>query len=530
MARPGGRFSTGGYGDPVRLAAIDMGSNSFHLLVVEARPGGTFALLTREKEMLRLGDVVAEHGLITPEAEERAAACLERFAHLCISFGVHRVAAYATAALRDAVNGPDVVARLRERTQIGVRVITGEEEAKLIYLAVQRSFDLGDRTCLALDIGGGSVEISLGSHASAWRTHSLPIGVARLRARHLSPDTPKPDELAALRDEVHRALRPYVGELAGRADLVVGTSGTFAAVAQLVLLRQGVVPPPSLHQQPVAIADVIALGAEVAGIGARERRRLPGVEQERADLLPSGLALIEALADALRFSEYQVGTWALREGMVLSTMARVHPVLRPERVDDNRRRVVSDLAGRFDWEEAHARHVAANAVVLGAGLAGILRISPPDLEVLEFGCLLHDVGHQIGLDAHHRHSAYIIEHAALPGFSAREQLLLAAMARYHRRSEMRPDKEYLASLGPADQRLAVALTAVLRVADGLDRSGQQDVHVRAVSLHADEAVLVVACPRDPELELWSAARKGALLEQVLGRPLRFEPEPAATRT
>lgn len=507
----------------VRIAALDLGSNSFHLLVAESRPDGTFVPVLREKEMLRLGEVVARTGRLGEEASERALEAVRRFRALAEAAGVSGIVACATAAIREAEDGAALVERFRAEAGVDVKVISGREEAALIFRAVQASVLIEPGPALCLDLGGGSLEIVVGDVAALHWATSVKLGVGRLTAELVRNDPPKPGDLKRLRKRMVSVLEPVAEEVGGFGPtLLVGTSGTFCDLAKMTAARETGAVPISVNQLHVTREALESLHEDLVAQTASQRRKMAGLDARRAELVPAGSLLALVALELFEFDEMVVGEWALREGMVLDALdaagdgdAAGDPrVMRTESV--------LDLCRRCRWREDHARQVARLALRLFDETAELHGLSEHHRELLEHAALLHDIGEHVSGEGHHKHTAYLIQHGRLRGFSPQEVLVLATLGRYHRQGEPKPSFEPYANIDP-DERPAVRfLTALLQVADGLDRAHAGAVEAIDVSIDDERVELRVHATSDADLELWGARRKRALFEDVTGRRLHVD--------
>ena len=503
----------------VRIAALDLGSNSFHLLVAEARPDGTFVPVLREKEMLRLGDVVARAGGLSDEAADQAVETVRRFRDLAEAAGAAEIVACATSAIREADNGAELVARFVTEAGLRVKVISGREEAALIFRAVQASVLIDPGPALCLDLGGGSLEIVVGdSSALLWST-SVKLGVARLTAEMVPNDPPRAGDLRRLRKRLVNVLGPVAVEVAElKPRLLVGTSGTFCDLARMAAARDTGAVPISVNQLHVSRSSLEAIHEELISLSASERRRLPGLDARRADLAPAGSLVALVALELFGFDELVAGGWALREGMVLDALGHHDP----DQADDPRlirAASVLDLCRRCRWREAHARQVARLATRLFDLTGDLHGLSDHHRELLEHAAFLHDIGEHVSGEGHHKHTAYLIQHGRLRGFSPEEVLVLATLGRYHRQGEPKLSYDPFASIDEDEHPAVRFLTALLQVADGLDRSHAGAVEDLEVEISEERVDVRVTARTDADLELWGARRKRALFEQVTGRHL-----------
>lgn len=506
----------------MRIAAIDLGSNSFHLLVVDAHADGSFDTLVREKEVLRLGDAVAATGRIGEEHQERAVDAMRRMATVIRNVGADEVVANATSALREADDSAAVCDAIFDETGIAVEVISGRREAALIFAAVRRSIAITKPPAVCLDLGGGSLEISVGDAKGLQWSTSLHLGVGRLTTTFLASDPPTKQELRALRDHVRDRLAPVVEEVRRfDAGMLVGTSGTLCAVAVAAAALATGELPASVNQLTVRQRDVAALHEELVARISSERLKLDGVEPRRTDQLPAGTTLLLTAMEMLGLAEMTVGEWALREGMLIDAIDRHELADWSDDPEAVRRSSVVALARRCAYDEAHASAVARLATDLFDRVQPLHGLEQSSRRLLEYGALLHDIGEHVAVDDHNRHSAYLIQHGKLKGFAPEEIDMLATFGRYHRRGGPGSSFEPWKRMGAKRRRETLVLLALLRVADGLDRGHLGVIEGIDVEITDSAVRLLVAATSDADLALWGVRRKRELFEEVFERKLEL---------
>ena len=511
----------------MRVAAMDLGSNSFHLLVADVHADGHIDPLVQEKEMLRLGDVVSRHGVIPPTAADQAVATVRRFRLLAEAAGATEILAKATSAIRRASNGGELVDRIRAETGVHVEVIGGQEEARLIFGALRASVVLDPAPALCFDLGGGSLEVMVGDASSLMWATSVPLGVARLTADFVHSDPISKPDRRALRDHIVEVLTPVVAEVETfEPKLAVGSSGTLENLAEMVdrAARRG---HPG-HAEPAhrsTRSEFLTLHKELLASTATERLRIDGLDARRVDLIVAGSMVLATAMELFDFDQLTISEWALREGIVLDAVGRHDPADWSDDPHAIRRSAVLGLARRCNWAEPHARQVAKLALDLFDATAPVHGLGAADRELLEFAALLHDIGEHVASSGHHKHGAYLVRNGQLRGFSPAEIELLAAVVRWHRRGEPRVSDEFPLLDADAIERVRV-LAALLRVADGLDRSRNQNVYGLDAMVTPSLVLLRVRTLDDAELEVWGARRKRALLEKVLDRELELTTHPA----
>jgi len=501
----------------VRLAAIDVGSNSLHMLVADVSPEGRVQVVDRLKEMVRLGHRAFTSGKLDGEAAELALRTLKTFGRLARARHVERLGAVATSAVREARNGAAFVRQLRRETGIPVRIISGPDEARLIFRAARHALGLDGGPHLLIDVGGGSVELVLVRDGRALWMRSLPLGVARLTERFFPDDPPKAGQIRQLEKHLRRELGDVLSRVHRAGTLrAIGTSGTVSALVAMACAARGD-DVARLHGARARTAEIARLRQRILGASAARRAELPGIDTKRVDLMPAAVVLLDFLLGQGRIPELTACTWALREGLLLDLAG-----LRsgPGDAASVRRRSVEALAERFAGPNAHGRQVARLALALFDATADELRLPPSAREPLEYAALLHDIGHAVDHGRHHRHSAYLIRTGELLGFEPLDIEMLALVARGHRKQPPGPSDPDVQALPPSLRRRVRSLAALLRVADALDRTQFSVVRTVCTSHRAGRLLIEVDSGRDnAELELWAAQRRVDLLARLLDRPV-----------
>lgn len=513
----------------MKIAAIDLGSNSLHMVIAEANRTGGFHVLDGEKDMVRLGARTLSTGTLSATAMHRAVEVLKDYLRLAGRHRVDKIIAVATSAIREASNGEDLLERIGREAGIYVRPISGEEEARYIYLAARHSIHLGEKRALVIDLGGGSLEIALGSGSEVDYAATEKLGMLRITERFVTSDPLSAADQAAIESHVKETMAPRLSSLGRRKfDCAVGTSGTLLALGALAHAAGTGRKPDVLHHLTVSAAAVRTVRERLCQAPIKERLRIRGLDPMRADVIPAGAVIVDSLLELLGVRELILSEWALREGVLMDYIAR-HPgkLAHAEAYPDVRRRSVMELAERCIFDQAHSFHVALLAIRLFDLTRELHGLDDAERDILEFGSLLHDIGHHISHPRHHRHSHYLIRNGDLKGFTPLEVELMASVARYHRRGMPRKKDPELAALPRPARRKVRILAGLLRVADSLDRGHRQNV--RTVTVERRDGVLHVGCAGDGdmELELWGARRRIDLLQKALGLEVRVEGTGAA---
>ena len=510
------------------LGAIDVGTNSIHLIVVEMDPHfGTSRTILKAREMVRLGGGEAlARGHLSKKAVARGVAAIARFAEAARNAGASDIHAVATSAVREASNREEFVAAVRATSGVDIVVLDDVEEARLIHLGVSRGFPLGARVACIFDIGGGSTEFIVGDAQRAYFLHSVRLGSLRLFDEYLRDESASALGYRALEKHVRATLAPVAARLAEyRFDVLVGTSGTVMGLAALDAAESAIVTQ-RVHGYVLHVDRLRALQRTMLKLTAAERRKMPGMNPRRSDIIVAGNAIVLAIAEALGRDEIVVSERALREGIVVDYLERNIAVAR-KLGDDRTRRfdAAHELAQRFGENGVHGNHVASLALQLFDGFVELHHFEPADRDVLFAAALVHDVGRSIAASAHHKHGAYIVRNAGLPLWRAEEIELIAALVRYHRKSLPKPLHPEWADASAAMRARIEGLGAILRLADGLDRRHLGVVNSLSVRIVSGVVTVVLDALQDVTPEIGAARFKSDLFERVFAMPLAFEVVP-----
>jgi len=493
------------------------------MIVVRVRPDLSFEVIDREKDMVRLGAGGLDGRSLTDTAMSAALQTLSKFRRLADSHKVDEIVASATSATREAENGGDFIAAVDRQTGIRIRVISGTEEARLIHLAAGYGVDIGGTTAVVVDIGGGSVEVTLGTATQLTLGRSFKTGVIRLTERFVQSDPLSGSNERKLVKHLNEEMGPYLDQIAARGfGRVIGTSGTILSLGAMASagddgrlddLRNLRVTAKALHR----------LRKRIAASNLQERLQLPGMDPRRADLSVAGSVLFDTILRRLGADEFTLCDLALREGLVLDYIHRNTARIRKvESYPDVRRRSVIELGERCGYWSEHAQQVARLALSVFDQTRSVHGLADKERELLEYGALLHDIGVHISYERHHRHSYYLIKNGDLRGFHPREVEMIALLARYHRQATPKKSHEGYGDLPGSLRRTVRTLSAIIRLAEGLDRSHAQALAGLDLYPRGDDYLARLRATGDAELEIWAAHRHVAPLEKVLGKPIRFE--------
>ena len=507
----------------MKLAAIDIGTNSIHLVVVEF-DGRTFQVIDREKSMVRLGLGMFGEMRLTDRAFNEGVEVLSRYTKLAESRGVEEILAVATSATREAENGTEFLNAIFQSTGVMPRVISGSEEARLIFLAVKHSIDLGGERGLVIDIGGGSVEVAVGNSSEVMLSQSMRLGVQRLLHRQGGAQPLTSRELYELSGYVQGAAAEVMSE-AKRfgATRFVGTSGTIRTLGEATHLLAGGAPFRSLNAQSVKRRDLRELVKRLCEADAAKRAKIPGIGEARADTIHLGGVLLVELLEMARAEELTLCDTSLREGVIWDYIERRGIDPTPHRlISDPRRRSVVELMRKFDRDDPREQHIAELSLSLFDQTQELHGLGSAERELLEYASLLHGIGRHIDFEDRERHSRYIIRNSSLRGFTDDEIELLGLIALYHRGSRPRKKSSKLEALPEREQDSVVVLSGILRLAVALDRGHSQLVRRLHVEVRKKELRIIIDGPGDLLLELWAGRGKLEPLAKALDRSIMLE--------
>lgn len=507
-------------GDSAVISALDLGSNSFHLVVVRAHSATSFEVLLKEKAMLRLGDVVSRSGSIDGQHLTQVIDVIRSYRALSESLGASEMVALATSAFRDADNSSEVVDMIEEETGVSVSVISGRKEAELIFKAVSAAVHFPKDVALCVDLGGGSLEAMIGTKSGLLWSQSFSLGVGRLTASFFEdPTSISSKEIQKIRKHVRgylASLAPKIKEFG--VSTLVGSSGSFLTLAKMALLLMNPELDQSslddLNQMAVKRSALREVSKLILKSDGSERANINGLDSKRVDIIPAAAVVLDELLRVGDFKEMVLSEWALREGIILSELEN-YDFLDSDH-DSIRMASVMGITKRFAWNSYHAEKVASIALTLFDQLRELHAMSDEDREFLHYGALLHDIGEHIAMEDHDRHSAYLIENSRLRGFTPDEKKVLVCIGRFHRRGTPKDDFAPFAQLSESWQGRVVKIVSILRIADALDRSHDDVVESVTATYEGNSVILQLKVSGEFELESFGLRRKRSLFETTFG--------------
>jgi exopolyphosphatase/guanosine-5'-triphosphate,3'-diphosphate pyrophosphatase len=501
---------------PFRVAAIDVGSNAIRFVVGEFVGPGHWVELEMQRVPVRLGHGVFLTGHLDARAMAAAVEAMASFRRAIDTLGVPRYRAVATSAVRESRNGGEFADAVRRETGIQLEAITGSEEARLVWIAVRHRVPLGDLPWVTVDLGGGSLEVSLVSSEGIHWSESHTMGTVRLLEDLGGPDA-EPAEFRGLVKEYVNTLRFHDHIEPGEIGGLIATGGnieTLALLAGVERDERGVSRLPVKRLRKL----VKALGR----MGVAERIETLQLREDRADVIfPAGL-LYERVARLAGATEIVVPHVGVKDGVLLDVAEDLlGPGVHASQLEQQAYVGALALGRRFQFDEKHARHVARLALSLFDQLEDLHALTEADRRILLVAAVLHDVGQFISYRKHHKHSLYLIYNSEVPNISGAELGLVALVARYHRRAEPKDEHFIYDNLGQPERLRVRRLASILRVADALDREHLQRVESARVVRGDDEVVVEVVGRGDLLLEQWALRKKAQMFQNVFGLEVRL---------
>ncbi|TBW29826.1 Ppx/GppA phosphatase family protein [Gramella sp. KN1008] len=505
-----------------RIAAIDLGTNSFHAVLVDLYPDGSYRTIDKLKEMV----ILAEKGMkdhLSEDAMQRGLDALKRIKFLCDSKDVEEILAFATSAIREAKNGGDFIQRMIDEVGIKARAIPGKREAEMIGYAVRHSIAMDDEMVLMVDIGGGSVEFIVGNNEEFIYYNSFKLGVARMAARFVRNDPITQKEIKELWEHYRETLKE-ISEVVSEHSVktIIGSSGTMENIAAMIAQRNSISSAMTLNELVYHDDEFLPFYENFIKLNRKERAKEKELDEKRIDIINPGMVLVKFLIEEFNIQNIKISEAALRDGIILNYINKERSSLPlMARFSDPRKRSVFELLRKCNWMKEHSTHVAQLALQIFDEFRKELKLKKEDRELLEYATYMHDIGYYISHRKHHKHALYLIMHADLRGFTADEISLMANVARYHRRSVPRKRHKFYRKLDSDLKQRVKRLSGILRVADGLDRSHYQNVQELEIEKGAEVIKFYITTQGDPELEIWGAMRKKELFEEITGKELEI---------
>lgn len=503
-----------------RLAAIDVGSNSIRLVVAEAQADGRYRILDEERESTRLGRSLASSGQLDEASINDSLAALRRFKSIAHGLGIENLRAIATCAVREATNGPEFCRLVKEHLDLDIEVISSQKEAHLAFHSVKRRFDLAGKNTLLVDIGGGSTEIVLATGELIEAIYATQLGAVRLNEKFGGGQSLAGDDYLRMERWIDRELSKTTEKPSTPLHLLIGSGGTFTCLASIIMAAKGQSRLPVAGCQ-VTRADLRHLIDRLRKMPLKLRREVPGLNPDRADIIVPGLAVIDCIMRRFKVNLLQVHAFGVRDGLLLTMIEELQGRSQEDVPADDLAQI-ERFSSACGVELAHSRQVAKLASQIYLGLCEHFVIDKEDVRLLEAAARMQDVGYLINYESHHKHSYHLILHSHIEGFRPEELEIIANVSRYHRGSEPKRKHDNYGRLCLDDQLRVCRMSAVLRLAGGLDRSHNQTVQNVEVRMNNDLLELVAFANEYPETDLWAARRRTGMFEKVFDSEISIE--------
>lgn len=498
-----------------RIAAIDVGTNSIHMIVVEEQKHG-FRVIDKEKEMVQLGRGSLEGRPLTDDAIERGVEAMKKMAGIAERWKVNEVVAVATSAIREAPNRRRFLSLVQKASGIRIRVISGEEEADYIYRAVRSAIDFHGGTALAVDIGGGSVELIAGTADQVYFTSSEPLGALRMSQMFDLERAATPAMVDTCRAWVRKRLKKTLTRVAHLGfDFSVGTSGTIVTLATLASNGESMTSGLRWLSRKRLRELIDAL----TPLSAADRAKRFAIDERRAETILGGAIVLDEIMRRLKLEQIRACDAALRDGIVDSVLARVSE---PKERGSVRRSSVMSLVERSDVERTHATHVARLALRIFDQTQELHHFRTGERELLEYAALLHEVGMHVSYQGHHKHSYYLISHAGLRGFTTDQVAIMANVARYYTKAPPNAEHDNFAQLSESQQDVVRKLSAILRIADALDRGRRRAVRDVGVERNDGKVRFHIRLRGEGEVEVEAATKRVKYFGKVFATDVDVE--------
>lgn len=505
-----------------KIAAIDIGTNSFHMIIASIDSKGLLNIYQREKELVRLGNSPGDMKNMTEESMSRGVETLKNFAKIAESENA-TIKAIATSAVREAENKKEFIDKVFEETGIEIEVVSGREEARLIYQGASRSLPVFGKKTLLIDIGGGSTETLIGKNGKVEYCNSTKIGTVRLTKKFFDKEKITSKDIEACINHIKVEWIPILNKLNNKEfDYVIATSGTL----------QNLITTSNLKNQSVTLENSNGLKANkeelLNTINKIKRLRNPekikkikGLDENRADIILAGSLIVETFLNHLNVNEMVISSYALREGIFY----KYYQLLNENEISSNisklRNNTTLNLVKKYNLDINHSKYISKLCLKLFDDLQILHNLSKQDREMLKVAAYLHDCGFYISHDKHHKHSYYLILNTEMPGFTIQESELIANIARYHRKSHPKNSHKNYINLNESDKKKVWILGGILRLVEGLDRRqfGIVENYTLKISKNSIDIVLSQPIDYNIDIEIWSANRRKEMLELALNKQI-----------
>lgn len=503
---------------------VDVGTNAIRLLVVRINPNLSYTVISQEKEVVRLGENEFKDNLLKPDAMDRAILVCKKFVELAETYGANKIIAVGTSAIREAHNREKFLQRILSETGLDLHVISGLEEARLIYCGLLSGVDIGEENAIFIDLGGGSTEFAIGNQSEILYLESTKLGAIRLTSQFIGEGW-----TGRIRYKQYKSIKKEVSSTINRAasqvkafsvKLAFGSSGTIINLAEIGS-RMFKKTNSGAKSQVLSRKTLKKTAQILCALTLAERKKIPGINPERADILVAGAAAIDAIMEEFGLEEINVSHRELRDGLLVDYLSTFED-FREFQKTPIRKRSVLQLSRSCNYDEKHSETVASIATQLfdSAKAAGLHSLHEEEKELLKYAATMHDIGDFLSFNDHHLHAHYIISNASLLGFDQREITIMANVAKFHRKKY--PTKKSLKAtrLDENSKTIVMMLAVFLRLAEKLDRSHCAIIKkVEFVNVDKDRVLLSLFSDSDCSMEEWSVVQNGSAFYGAFGKKL-----------
>ena len=508
-----------------RISAIDVGTNSFHMVTASVDENGLLNIISRDKEIVRLGSSSGDMDYLQRDAIKRAVTTLRAFSKLAKNEN-SEIRAVATSAVREAKNKDEFIDLIKKETGVELEVVSGVEEARLISLGVIHALPVLSEKTLIIDIGGGSTETIITENNEMLHLQSNKLGAIKKKKKYF-------DGIPANEVNIEKCRKFIKGEWAQTLDKIkkvgftatVGTSGTLTTLISMAYLRKNEELPIVPNGLSVKAKHVLKVIRDIKNASTPERiSLLRGMDETRTDIITAGALIVEVAIEELGIKKFIISNYSLREGVVFDTIEKDQNLKEFHQLTKLRYKTVTGLAIKYGADMIHAEHIRKLCNSIFDQLQEIHGKGYYERELLESASYLHDVGFHISHDKHHKHSFYLIKNSIMTGFTNDEAELIANVARYHRKSHPNRSHNSYNMLSSKKQEIVWLLAGILRIAEGLDRRQIQNVDDVKLIFEEDKIIFKLSSTHSetPDIELWGADRRKAMLEKALNIEIIFE--------
>lgn len=501
-----------------KIAAIDIGTNSFHMIIASLDTQGMLNIIQREKELVRLGNSPGEMKMLTEDAMNRGVIALKHFSKIAESENAV-IKAIATSAVREADNQKEFIDTVYVETGIEIEVVSGREEARLIYSGAIRSLPVYGKRTLLIDIGGGSTETLIGVNGEVAYCNSTKIGTVRLSKMFFDKENIIKDDIINCQNYIKSEWTPTLNKLIKhKFDYTIATSGTLQNLISMAAIKSGTILLENSNGLKASGESILKIIDKIKKYKNIEKiKSINGLDEQRADIILAGALIVEYFIKYLKINELVFSSYALREGIFF----KYYQLINNKELSDNilklRQNTTLKVVKKYNVDLSHSKHIAKLSLKLFDELQEIHQLGKHEREMLKVASYLHDCGFFISHDKHHKHSYYLILNTEMPGFTNQETELIANICRYHRKSLPKNTHSNYTNLSENDKKTLWILGGILRLIEGLDR--RQLKNVENLFLEKEKKSINILIPQstdiDIDIELWSAENRKDMLEEAL---------------